>query len=299
MVSQPEARPGERTGELAANRSRPRAAARVDPRRTRSRRIEGRHLLLAYITLIYLFLFLPIVAVIITSFNASGRTSFPPTGLTTRWYQDLFADEALLTALRTSTIMATLVAIIACAIGLLAAYGLSRFSFRGKRPTQALFYLPILVPGVVTGISLVIWFNRIGLQTGFLTILIAHVIQALPFTLTMILTSFYGFDRRLEEASQDLGANEWRTFRRVTFPLVLPGIVGGALIAFTISFDEFVLTFFVAGAGVQTLPLVIYSRIRYLLSPEINAVATLVVVISMVLVFSGQALSALRRDTAS
>lgn len=254
----------------------------------------GRRLLFAYVALIYLFLFLPILVVAVTSFDPAGRTAFPPTGFTAEWYRELAADEDLLGAVRTSLVIATLAALFASAVGLLAAYGLSHYLFRGKRAIQAAFYLPMLVPGVVTGISLVIWFNRIGLQTGFLTILIAHVINALPFTLTLILTSFAGFDRRLEEASQDLGANEWRTFRRVTLPLVRPGILGGALIAFTLSFDEFVLTFFVAGAGVQTLPLVIYSRIRYLLSPEVNAVATLVVIVSMVLVFAGQALGARR-----
>jgi len=282
-----------RIGQLPVDRVRPKPWSATRSAAGTGRPV-GRRLLAAYVALIYLFLFLPILVVAIASVDPAGRTAFPPTGVTTEWYRELIADDDLLGALQTSLIIAALAALLASVFGLLAAYGLSRYAFRGKRATRAAFYLPMLVPGIVTGISLVIWFNRIGLRTGFLTILIAHVVHALPFTLTLILTSFAGFDRRLEEASRDLGANEWRTFRRVTLPLVLPGIVGGALIAFTLSFDEFVLTFFVAGGGVQTLPLVIYSRIRYLLSPEINAVATLVVVVSMLLVFAGQALAARR-----
>ncbi len=162
-----------------------------------------------------------------------------------------------------------------------------------------MFYLPMLVPAVVSGVSLLIWFNKIGLEGGYLTILIAHVIFALPFTLTIILTSFAGFDTRLEEAAQDLGATPLRTFRYITLPLVMPGVIGGAMIAFTLSFDEFVLTFFVAGGGVQTLPLVIYNRIRYLLSPEINAIATIVMGFSIGLLLLGQLAATIRARKAT
>lgn len=247
----------------------------------------GGLLLRVYAGLVYVFLFAPILVVALTSFNPEGRATIP-TALTTDWYADLMEDDQLLDALWTSLQIAVLTALIASTLGLLAAYGLSRYRFPGRGAVQGLFYLPMLVPGVVSGVSLIIWFNRIGLDTGYVTILIAHVIFALPFTLTIILTSFAGFDTRLEEAAQDLGATPLRTFRRITLPLVLPGILGGALIAFTLSFDEFVLTFFVAGGGVQTLPIVIYNRIRYLLSPEINAIATIVMAFSIGLLLLGQ-----------
>jgi spermidine/putrescine transport system permease protein len=253
----------------------------------------GDRLLRIYAGLVYLFLFAPIIVVVISSFNPSGRWNVPH-GFTMRWYADLMKDDEILHALRTSLTIAVLVAIISSLLGLLAAYGLSRTRFPGRGLVQALFYLPMLVPGVVCGIALIIWFNKLGIATGFLTILIAHVLVTLPFTLTLIMTSFYGFDRRLEEAAHDLGANDWNTFWKVTFPLVLPGVIGGALIAFTLSFDEFVLTFFVAGGGVKTLPLVIYSRIRYLLSPVINAIATVVIVFSIALLLLSQVAQVIR-----
>lgn len=258
----------------------------VEPRR-------GGIVLRIFAALVYVFLFAPILVVALTSFNPEGRATIPDS-FTTQWYSDLMDDEQLIDALWTSLQIAVATAVIASLLGLLAAYGLSRFHFPGRSALQGLYYLPMLVPAVVSGVSLLIWFNKIGLEGGYLTILIAHVIFALPFTLTIILTSFAGFDTRLEEAAQDLGATPFRTFRQVTLPLVMPGVIGGALIAFTLSFDEFVLTFFVAGGGVQTLPLVIYNRIRYLLSPEINAIATIVMGFSIGLLLLGQVGAAIR-----
>jgi spermidine/putrescine transport system permease protein len=240
-----------------------------------------------YTALVYIFLFAPILMVVLTSFNPTGRATIP-NGLTTQWYSDLMEDRQLMRALWTSLQIALTTSVIASLLGLSAAYGLSRYRIPGKGVAQGLFYLPMLIPAVVTGVSLLIWFNRLNISLGWFSILIAHVIFALPFTLTIILTSFAGFDTRLEEAAQDLGATPWRTFRLVTLPLVMPGVLGGALMAFTLSFDEFVLTFFVAGGGVQTLPLVIYNRIRYLLSPEINAIATIVIVFSVGLLLLAQ-----------
>lgn len=240
-----------------------------------------------YTALVYIFLFLPILVVALTSFNPTGRATIP-NGLTTKWYSELLEDDQLVGALWISLQIAVATAVISSLLGLLAAYGLSRFRIPGRSALQGLFYMPMLVPAVVSGVSLLIWYDQIGLDLGWLTILIAHVVFTLPFTLTIILTSFAGFDTRLEEAAQDLGATPFRTFRLITLPIVMPGVLGGALMAFTLSFDEFVLTFFVAGGGVQTLPLVIYNRIRYLLSPEINAIATIVMGFSIGLLLIGQ-----------
>jgi spermidine/putrescine transport system permease protein len=251
-----------------------------------------------YTGLVYLFLFAPILVVALTSFNPTGRATIP-NALTTQWYADLMEDDQLLEALWTSLQVAVLTALIASVLGLMAAYGLSRYRFPGRGALQGLYYLPMLVPAVVSGVSLLTWYNEIGIDLGFISILIAHVIFALPFTLTIILTSFAGFDTRLEEAAQDLGATPFRTFRYITLPLVMPGVIGGALIAFTLSFEEFVLTFFVAGGGVQTLPLVIYNRIRYLLSPEINAIATIVMAFSIGLLVLGQVAAAIRARKAA
>lgn len=249
---------------------------------------SGRNLILRiYTAIVFIFLFLPILVVALTSFNPTGRATIP-NGLTTKWYSDLLEDDQLISALWTSIQIAISTAIISSLLGLLAAYGLSRYRIPGRGALQGFFYMPMLVPAVVSGVSLLIWYNKIGLDLGRLTILIAHVVFTLPFTLTIILTSFAGFDTRLEEAAQDLGATPFRTFRLITLPIVMPGVLGGALMAFTLSFDEFVLTFFVAGGGVQTLPLVIYNRIRYLLSPEINAIATIVMGFSIGLLLIGQ-----------
>lgn len=248
-----------------------------------------------FMALVYLFLFVPILVVALTSFNPTGVAGVPVDGLTLEWYRELRRDERLIDALTTSLLIALLAALITALLGLLLAYQINLRSLQLRRAIQGFVFLPTLIPGVVIGIALVSWFNRIGLSTGFLSILIAHVLVALPFTTTIILTSFYGFDQRLLEASRDLGAGEWRTFRNVTLPLVLPGVISGALIAFTISFDEFVVTFFVAGGGVMTLPIEIYSRIRFLHSPVINAVSTLVLVISMLLIVAGQMLALRRR----
>lgn len=201
---------------------------------------RGDWVLRIYTALVYIFLFAPILVVALTSFNPTGRATIP-NGLTTQWYSDLMEDDQLLSALWTSLQIGVATAVIASVLGLLAAYGLSRFRFRGSGALQGMFYLPMLIPAVVSGVSLLIWFNRIGIDLGWFSILIAHVIFALPFTLTIILTSFAGFDTRLEEAAQDLGATPFRTFRYITLPLVMPGVIGGALIAFTLSFDEFVL----------------------------------------------------------
>ncbi len=279
------------TGARAAQRT---AAGSTRPRAARPPE-WGKRLLYLWTGIVYAFLFLPIVMVLITSFNPTGLTRFPPEGFSLRWYEELLRDRDLQAAFSTSLSIALLSALATSVLGLSAAYGLTRSFVPGKRAFQAFFYLPILVPGIVAGISLLMYFSFVGLKTGYATIVLAHVTHAIPYTLTLILTSFYGFDRTLEEAAQDLGADPWRTFWRVTFPLVLPGVIGGALIAFTVSFDEFVITSFVAGSGVQTLPLVIYSRIRFMLSPVINAAAAVVLILSMTLILAGQLLVMRRR----
>lgn len=268
----------------------------LQPHRTRS----WSHLVLYTVTaLVYAYLFAPIIVVVIASFNASGLTSFPPTGFTLAWYHELLRDGDLLRAVRTSLLVATTTAFLTIFFATLTALGLVRLPSRWRRLLQASFYLPVVVPGIVTGIALVFWFKRIGVLLGFPSVLIAHVVHAFPYALAIVLSAFSGFDRRLEEASQDLGASPWRTFWRVTFPLVFPELVAGFLLAFTLSFDEFVLTFFVTGSGVITLPLEIYSRIRFLISPVVNAVAAFVLVVSMTLALAVQLLIFLRARRAS
>lgn len=237
--------------------------------------------------LVYVFLFAPILVVVMTSFNPTGRATIP-TEFTLQWYSNLLDDSQLMSALWTSLIVALVSGTLSALLGLSAAYGLSRYRLPGRGAAQGIFYLPMLVPAVVAGVSMLMWFRNIHIELGWPSIILTHVVVTLPFTMTIILTSFAGFDMRLEEAAMDLGATPWRTFRTITLPLVMPGVLGGALMAFTLSFDEFVVTLFVTGAGVQTLPIVVYNRIRYMLSPEINAIATLVMGFSMGLLAIGQ-----------
>jgi spermidine/putrescine transport system permease protein len=244
--------------------------------------------------LIYVFLFAPILVVVMTSFNPTGRATIP-TEFTLRWYSDLLNDSQLMTALWTSLTVALVAGVGSAILGLSAAYGLSRYRMPGRGAAQGIFYLPMLVPAVVSGVSMLMWYRNINIQLGWVSIILTHIVVTLPFTMTIILTSFAGFDMRLEEAAMDLGASPWRTFRGITLPIVMPGVLGGALMAFTLSFDEFVVTLFVSGGGVQTLPIVVYNRIRYMLSPEINAIATLVMGFSMGLLIIGQLALLIRR----
>ena len=244
--------------------------------------------------LVYIFLFAPILVVVMTSFNPTGRATIP-TEFTLEWYSELLGDSQLMTALWTSLIVALVSGAASALLGLSAAYGISRWRLPGRGAAQGVFLLPMLVPAVVSGVSMLMWFRNIGIELGWVSIILTHIVVTLPFTMTIILTSFAGFDIRLEEAAMDLGATPWRTFRSITLPLVMPGVLGGALMAFTLSFDEFVVTLFTSGGGVQTLPIVVYNRIRYMLSPEINAIATIVMGFSMGLLALGQLVIAIRK----
>jgi len=245
--------------------------------------------------LVYAYLFAPILVVIIASFNTTGLTSFPPAGFTVDWYRELLRDRDLLAALRRSLTIAVTTALLTASLATATAIGLRRLAPRWRRFLQAFFYLPIVVPGIVTGIALVFWFKRVGVPLGYPSILLAHIVHAFPYALALVLAAFSTFDTRLEEASLDLGATPWHTFRRVTLPLIAPGVLGGMLLAFTLSFDEFVLTFFVTGGGITTLPLEIYNRIRFLISPVVNAVAAFVLLVSMTIVLVTQLLVIRRR----
>jgi spermidine/putrescine transport system permease protein len=245
--------------------------------------------------LVYAYLFAPILVVIIASFNTTGLTSFPPAGFTVDWYRELLRDRDLLAALRRSLTIAVTTALLTASLATATAIGLRRLAPRWRRFLQAFFYLPIVVPGIVAGIALVFWFKRVGVPLGYPSILLAHIVHAFPYALALVLAAFSSFDPRLEEASLDLGATPWHTFRRVTLPLIAPGVLGGMLLAFTLSFDEFVLTFFVTGGGITTLPLEIYNRIRFLISPVVNAVAAFVLLVSMTIVLVTQLLVIRRR----
>jgi spermidine/putrescine transport system permease protein len=241
----------------------------------------------------YFFLYAPILILILFSFNQS-RFGAKWTGWTLDWYRQMFRDDRIADAFQTTMVIAITSTLIATTLGTMLALALERYHFRGRAALDATLYLPIIIPDIVMAVALLAFFSfafrllnatfGLSMRNGLGTVIIAHVAFSISFVTVVVRASLRNFDRRLEEAAQDLGANPWQTFRHITLPLIMPGIVGGALIAFTLSLDDFVVTFFTSGPGVNTLPLEVYSRVRKTITPEINAVSTLMLLGSIVLV---------------
>ena len=232
---------------------------------------------------LFLFLYIPILILIIYSFNESRQIGIW-TGFSWRWYGELMRDEAVLDALKLSLWVATWSTIISTFLGTLTALAMERHRFWGKITYDAILYLPIIIPDIVMALSTLLFFVVLGVALSRYTILIAHVAFNISFVAIVVRARLADMNSTLEEAAADLGANEWQTFRRVTLPLLMPGIISGALLAFTLSLDDFVITFFVAGPGSTTLPVRVYSMIRFGLTPEVNAVSTLMFLGSTLLV---------------
>lgn len=254
----------------------------------------------------YFFLWAPIIVLVIFSFNAGGSVSTWQ-GFSTRWYENIltntiaagteaarFSTELMLNALRNSLIVSGSTTIISTAIGVLVSLSLVRGRFPGKKILDAVLYLPVVIPEIAQAISLALFFKVVldyweaqtGMRatTGFGTIIIGHVAFSISYVTIVVRARLADMNPRLEEAARDLGANEWQTFWRVTFPLILPGVLAGALLAFTISLDDFVVTFFNAGIGTTTLPVFVYGLLKTRVPPEINALSTLMLLASTLLV---------------
>ncbi|HEY3232566.1 MAG TPA: ABC transporter permease [Roseiflexaceae bacterium] len=271
------------------SQARPTAPPRIEERGRNWRNI----LLGVHSMLMYLFLYAPIVILVLFSFTTDGF-GVRLTGFTLDWYDRLLHNERLIGASINTLKVALISTGVSTIIGTLTALAMERYRFRGKGAFDALLYLPIVIPEVVMGLSLLAFFAfsfgiieaLIGYQffLSLTTVIIAHIAFSISFVVVVVRASLKGFDRRLEEAAQDLGANEWQTFWRITFPLILPGIIGGALLAFTISLDDFIISFFTTGPGTSLLPIEVYSRVKRSITPEINAISTVMLVLSMVLV---------------
>ncbi|HEY4592239.1 MAG TPA: ABC transporter permease [Thermoanaerobaculia bacterium] len=242
-----------------------------------------RRLLAAHTALIYLFLYAPIAILVVFSFNASRQTAFW-TGFTLDWYRRLLDNELLFRAVRNSLVVATAATALAVLLGTPAALALARYSFRGRRATQALLYLPVIIPEVVLGAALVTFFGAVELRLSLWTVVIAHVVFSVSYVTIVVRARLAGLDPALEEAARDLGAGPFETFRRVTLPLAAPGILAAALLVFTLSIDDYVITSFVAGVGATTLPLHIYSMLKVGVTPEVNAVSTLLLAGTILLI---------------
>ena len=233
--------------------------------------------------LFFAFLYIPIFVLVVLSFN-SGQSATLWESFSLKWYSVVADDPEILRAAKNSLIVATLATVVATTLATLAALGMRGRSFRGQTLMSGVLGLPLLVPEIVTAVATLMFFAFIGLKLSLFTILLAHIVFCIPFAYLPIRARLEGMDPRLAEAAADLYASPWKTFWKVTFRLLTPGIVSGAMLAFIISMDDFVITYFVAGAGATTLPVYIFSSIRMGISPKINAISSIILLISIAFV---------------
>jgi spermidine/putrescine transport system permease protein len=242
-----------------------------------SRRVS---LLTAYALLVYAFLYLPIIVLVVYSFNGSGVGGFPPSSWTFEWYRQLFADGALWDAVLNSLIVAGIAVAISLGLGLPAALALDRTQFPGKAAFRRLVLLPLILPGIITGLSLLMLFVAVGMKLSLVTITLGHGTALISVATTELFAGLQKLDRAQEEASLDLGANHWRTLWCVTLPNLRVSLIAAGLLIFTLSLDEIAVSFFLIGRD-NTLPLEIWSRLRRGITPEINAISTLILLFSI------------------
>ena len=240
--------------------------------------------ILFLVGMVYLLLHLPVLILVVFSFNAS-RYSVRWTGFTLDWYRRLTERGDLLLGLERSLLVGAVSTILATGFGTLLAVALARRRFRGRRALEGLLYLPIVTPEIVAGISLLVLFVAVGLPLGIATISIAHIAFNIGFVAVIVRARLEGMDQSLEEAALVLGADELTAFRTVTIPLLWPGILAGALLAFILSFDDYVITSLVAGTGSSTLPIVVYSMVRRNIEPSVNAISTLILLVTSLLIW--------------
>jgi spermidine/putrescine transport system permease protein len=235
--------------------------------------------------IVYLFLYVPILIVMIFSFSDNPNVGIWG-GFTFDWYDRMVGNEQLMRALRNSVIVGIVSTVVSTVLGTAAALALERYRrWLGKRPFDALLYLPVIIPDVTMAVMLLIWFAQLELRFGLTTILLSHIAFNISFVAIVVRARLANMDESLEEAAADLYANRWQTFRQVTLPLIWPGVIGGALLALTLSLDDVVITSLVQGPGATTLPVYVFGLIKRTVTPEINAVSTVMLVASMVLVF--------------
>jgi spermidine/putrescine transport system permease protein len=235
--------------------------------------------------LAYAFLYAPILVLVLFSFNRA-RLGSVWQGFTLDWYQKALANPLVLQSLRNSLLVALLATALCVAIGTAAALALHRHRFRREAALDALVTLPIVIPEIVMASSLLLLFGALRLKLSFLTVVLAHIAFSISYAVVVVRARLHGFDRSLEEAAMDLGAPPWRTFRHVTLPLIAPGVLAAALLVFALSIDDYVITSFVAGVGSTTLPVQIYSMVKSGISPEINAISTLLLVATALLLLA-------------
>ncbi|MDR9484962.1 MAG: ABC transporter permease [Sediminimonas sp.] len=251
----------------------------------------GWHLLRGWTVLVYLFMFLPVAVVVLLSFNASQFGSFPMTGFSFRWFVELANNDAILRAFQTSFVLGLMTAAISTTLGVLASLALVRYRVPGSNYISTLLIAPILVPEVVLAVALLLFLNFLGINKSFTLLLFGHVIFTLPFVILVVQARLVSIKRDVEEAAMSLGASPRQTFFQITLPLMLPAVLAGALFAFTISFDDITGTLFWKPGGVETVPTQIFAMLRNSISPEINALGTVMILLTVGLPLLGMGIA--------
>jgi spermidine/putrescine transport system permease protein len=261
----------------------------------------GHKTLLVYGILFFCFIYAPMLIVFVYSFNANPVNMMSWSGFTFDWYRSIFglsnklteqalyveSTEQLTSAVMNSLIVACTTTAVATVIGTMTALAMARYRFRIKAFYRMLVFMPMIIPDIVLGLALLIYFVTIGIKLGLTTIIIGHCTFLTSYVFIVVSARLGGMDQTFEEASADLGASGFITFRRVTLPLIMPGVIGGALLAFIISMDDLVITYFVSGVDSTTLPVFIYGMLRRGVKPEINAIASLMILFSLVVASAG------------
>lgn len=245
--------------------------------------LPGRSWLGAYAAIYVGFLYLPVIFLPIFSINTAATPKFPLSGYTLKWYEQLLHTPALLDAAWNSLIVGISASVLATTLGILAARAITRYRFPGRRSINGLIMAPLVLPEIIVAISMLLVMLQLGLSLSLFTVVLGHVLICIPYSMTVLISGFEGFDRSLEEASADLGESAFGTFRRVTLPMVMPAIISSLLVSFTISLDEFIIAFFLTGTE-ATLPIYIWGQLRFAAKlPGVLALGTLLLVLSFVM----------------
>ena len=243
---------------------------------------KGKFIKNLIIVLTFIFLFAPIVVLVLYSFNES-KMNVVFTGFTFKWYGELLKNTDLLEAFFNTLIIAFTSTVISTIIGTISAIGLQRYDFKLKHLVNSLIYIPIVIPEIVLGISLLSVYTMANLRLGMLSLIISHIAFSIPFVITSVRSSLNLLPKEYEEAAYDLGANKYQVFSKIILPLIKPGVISGATLALTLSLDDVVISYFTAGPGSNTLPLKIYSMIKTGITPDVNALSTILLLVTVVI----------------
>lgn len=244
----------------------------------------------AYLILMFLFLYVPILVVVVYSFN-SAKTGAAWQGFTTSWFFQLFQDTNVLDALKTSITVAFFSTLVAAIVGTIGAVGMYKYTFKGKGFIDLLLYIPIIIPEIIMGISLMAFFSKLNARFGIGTMVLSNATFCIPYVLIMVKARLAGFDKSIEDAARDLGANGFTVFRTIILPLIFPAVISGAMLSFALSLDDVIINSFVAGPESTTLPLKIFSMLKFGLSPEINALCSLMLLVTLIVLIVSQSIN--------